>query len=73
MSRRKATWCRGRRKARYRDREEAKAALFGLRLLAEQRGTTPPVRAYPCGTCHGWHLTGQTEEEYFDLREEYGT
>jgi hypothetical protein len=73
VPKRKATWCLGRRKARYRDHEEAAGALFGLRLLAEQSGSTPPVRAYACGICKGWHLTGQTEEEYFEQRDAFGT
>lgn len=47
--------CQGKR--RFRDREEAVAAIRTLRTKSD-RGKHPH-RAYECPTCHGWHLTSQ--------------
>lgn len=45
-------------KIRYRDQQEARAALH--RLAASQRDTVPS-RSYSCHECNGWHLTSKAD------------
>lgn len=53
-------------KVRFRDKREAVGALHhavAVRRRAEADGLAyrrREQRAYPCDSCHGWHLTSQT-------------
>ncbi len=58
--------CKG--KVRYKDREQAKAALITIRYTAgissseEAQSKHLPIREYPCHLgCSGWHLTSHAE------------
>ncbi|MGS2809901.1 hypothetical protein [Nocardia sp. MW-W600-9] len=47
-------------KRRYFTRLDAEVVLAGLRRDPARR----EKRSYQCPTCHGWHLTSQTLEQY---------
>lgn len=46
-------------KVRYRDDQEAKRALDGVKRNDDARPARhrTPSRAYECDSCHGWHLS----------------
>lgn len=50
--------CGGKR--RFRDHDQATAALRTIRTYGEQREKNPQ-RAYHCPVCNGWHLTSRPE------------
>lgn len=70
---RRATTCGDNRKVRYRDRKDAKQALAAVRIGAQMKGTTPPIRVYHCPRCNGWHMTALTIDEYEERREAWGS
>ena len=46
-------------KRRFRDKNEALAALHRITARVSKLAGDKPVRAYPCDYCNGWHLTSQ--------------
>lgn len=52
----RCTHAEGRRKFRFESREAAEEWATRAR---EKDSRLPPMRAYECPDCHGWHLTKQ--------------